>query len=93
MALCVGGGYGNEKWTLMIRKTIMVNIIKIPSPVNSIQMCLKPNSKKWVLDLYLIGHLRLYLEMHLKMKYHLVVYGQSPHDSKEPNICCFVGIA
>jgi len=77
----------------MIRKTIMVNIIKIPSPMKSIQTCLKPNSKKWVLDLYLIGHLRLYIEMKLKMKYNLVVYGQSPHDNKEPNIVVFVGIA
>ncbi len=61
--------------------------------MKSIQTCLKPNSKKWVLDLYLIGHLRLYLEMKLKMKYHLVVYGQSPHDNKEPYIVVFVGIA
>ncbi len=61
--------------------------------MNSIQTCLKPNSKKWVLEPCLIGHLKLYLRVHLKMKYHLVVYGQSPHDTKEPNIVVFVGIA
>jgi hypothetical protein len=44
-----------------------------------------------MLNLYLIGKLRLYLEMHLKMKYDLVGYGQSPHDNKEPNIVVFVG--
>jgi len=76
----------------VITKIVMVNIIKIPSPMYSIQTCLKPNSKKWVLDLYLIGHLKLYLVMHLKMKYHLAMYGQSPHDNKEPYIVVFVAI-
>jgi len=30
--------------------------------------------------------------MHLKMKYHLAMYGQSPHDNKEPYIVVFVAI-
>jgi len=60
--------------------------------MSSIQTCLKPNSKKWVFDPYLIGHLRLYLGVHLKMKYHLAMYGQSPFDNKELKTVVFVGL-